>query len=150
MNKDFKSKVRGFTLTELMIVLAIIGTLTALAVPAYQDYIARTQLTEATYLLTGFQIPVITATGQMGLYTCDNTAGGALNYVMSSGIYVQTVQLSTDYFSYCKALVQFYINNALGNYQMSFTYAISGGNWTCLANLPTSLIPKTCTYSATP
>lgn len=53
-----KKTQKGFTLIELMIVVAIIGILAAVAIPAYQDYIARAQASEAITLLGGAKTPL--------------------------------------------------------------------------------------------
>ena len=48
----------GFTLLELMVVVAIIGVLAAVAIPAYNDYVKRSQVSEATGLLWGAKTPM--------------------------------------------------------------------------------------------
>jgi type IV pilus assembly protein PilA len=55
---------QGFTLIELMIVVAIIGILAAIAIPAYQSYIAKSQASEAFSLNDGLKTPVTEFVGE--------------------------------------------------------------------------------------
>ena len=60
------SKKNGFTLIELMVVIAIIGILAAIAVPKYQDYIAKTRVTEGLSLAAGAKLAVTEAYSSKG------------------------------------------------------------------------------------
>jgi type IV pilus assembly protein PilA len=68
-----KSIQKGFTLIELMIVVAIIGILAAVAIPAYGDYTARAQAAEAFTLLDGLKTPLTELYTSSGLFALDTT-----------------------------------------------------------------------------
>ena len=67
-----KNIQKGFTLIELMIVVAIIGILAAIAIPAYQDYTIRAQVTEGLSLAGGVQTAVADYYAQKGTYPAAN------------------------------------------------------------------------------
>jgi type IV pilus assembly protein PilA len=67
---------RGFTLIELMIVVAIIGILAAIAIPQYQDYIARSQVGEALTLMDGLKTGIGECINNNGTNLGCTTGGG--------------------------------------------------------------------------
>jgi type IV pilus assembly protein PilE len=87
-----KRQQRGFTLIELMIVVAVIGILGAIAIPAYRDYVTRGKLTDAHSVLSGTRV-------RMEQYYQDNKSypawcGGA------ASLPAFTAPASTRYFSF--------------------------------------------------
>jgi len=84
---------RGFTLIELMIVVAIIGILAAIAIPAYQDYTIRAQVTEGLNLAADLKAAVAEQFAQTGSWPANNSAVGITT--VKSGKYVSGVAIAT-------------------------------------------------------
>ncbi|EPF8506718.1 pilin [Neisseria gonorrhoeae] len=86
---------KGFTLIELMIVIAIVGILAAVALPAYQDYTARAQVSEAILLAEGQKSAVTEYYLNHGIWPKDNdSAGVASSPTDIKGKYVKSVTVA--------------------------------------------------------
>ncbi|HEZ0592957.1 TPA: pilin [Neisseria meningitidis] len=85
---------KGFTLIELMIVIAIVGILAAVALPAYQDYTARAQVSEAILLAEGQKSAVTEYYLNHGIWPGDNSSAGVASSSTIKGKYVQSVTVA--------------------------------------------------------
>lgn len=84
-------RAQGFTLIELMIVVAIIAILAAIALPAYQDYVARAQVAEGLGLATGAKTAIATYYGSTGRFPSNNPVAGLDEAEKIKGRYVRSV-----------------------------------------------------------
>ncbi len=87
-------KQQGFTLIELMIVVAIIGILAAIAIPAYQDYTIRAQVSEGLNLSGGAKAAVTEFFQDRGSLPADNTEAGLAASNEIVGKYVLQVEVT--------------------------------------------------------
>ncbi len=84
-------KQQGFTLIELMIVVAIIGILAAIAIPAYSDYTIRAQVSEGLTLAGGAKAAVSEYVMDQGAFPVDNATAGLSAAAAISGKYTSSV-----------------------------------------------------------
>ena len=86
-----KKMQKGFTLIELMIVVAIIAILAAIAIPAYQDYLVRTQVSEGAVLADGAKTAIAEYYSNTGSFPGSNVSAGLAPAANIVGKYVTTV-----------------------------------------------------------
>lgn len=112
----------GFTLIELMIVVAIVGVLAAVAIPAYSDYVTRAKITEATALLSSKR-------AQMEQYFQDNRAYDTAAAACVESTRTDNFEYSCDVASTGSAAGKSYTITAAGVGSMiGFTYTIDQTN----------------------
>jgi type IV pilus assembly protein PilA len=165
-----KTIQKGFTLIELMIVIAIIGILAAIAIPAYQNYTIRSQVTEGLSLAAGWKTAISEYYAQNGSFPAGSTtaAAGAATKVSvtgaSSGKYVSAISVAANGVinikyggpqasakipatSILSLLPGTDSNNDViwicGNATIPATVT-SGGGTNATANLPAAYLPTSC------
>ena len=130
-----KQMQQGFTLIELMIVVAIIGILAAVAIPAYQDYTARAQVSEAFTLLDGLKTPVAEGFSNDGVVTIPVGS-------VRDGKYVGGIAISGD--DLIATFKSTSVNKKIQGKKVTFTFNSANSKWTCANDLPSELKPKSC------
>ena len=133
----------GFTLIELMIVVAIIGILAAIALPAYQDYIARAQVSEAFVLIDGQKTVVAETCNANGT----NCAGASSLQAVGKYATVATADTTTGALT---ASMTGAASNLVTGETVIMTPSISSGAivWTCSGSMKGTAkgkyLPKSC------
>ena len=140
-----KTVQQGFTLIELMIVVAIIGILASMAIPAYQTYTIRAQIAEGLQIAGPIQKAVAEFHVDHGTFPADNSEAAVYGASGYSSSYVSTINVADDVIS-----IEFG-NDAhadINGETVTLTAASAGGSlrWQCASGgvIPDNYLPGVC------
>ena len=136
-------KQQGFTLIELMIVVAIIGILAAIAIPAYQDYTIRAQVSEGLNLTGACKAAVTEFYQDTGDFPGTNSLAGLADPLEISGKYTVSVT-ATD--NTCAAEFGAEANSNILGSVLTMTATDNAGSvsWECTADFDNKWLPAAC------
>lgn len=131
---------RGFTIIELMIVVTIIGIISAIAIPIYQNYVTRAKVVEALQIVRPVQTAVSDRYAASGQWPADNAAANLAPAAELKGRYVRSMEVAAG------AVIVTFGDPALADRTVTFTPTgtDSAPIWTCTSTLPSHLKPKDC------
>ena len=135
---------KGFTLIELMIVVAIIAILAAIAIPAYQDYVIRSQVSEGASLAEGSKTAVAEFYSNLGTFPSTNKSAGVAAAASVNGTYVKSVTIVNGLISVLYSNVTPQKGNlALNGKVLAFSPFTAAGStkWNC-NTIATTVAPK--------
>ena len=136
---------KGFTLIELMIVVAIIGILSAVAIPAYTDYIARSQTSEAVSLMSGGKTPMAEYFVDKGLWpsTANDVMGNTQGKYVSNITIVAGAGLNTE-LTVESRMKEVGVNSYITGKTIQLS-STDGKNWTCkVGTIDIKYVPSAC------
>lgn len=136
-----KKVQQGFTLIELMIVVAIIGILAAVAIPSYQDYTKRAHVSEGFGLAGAAKTSISEYYASEGTWPTDNATAGLAAAASISGNAVTSVTVATNTIT---ILYNTKVNSAAQNVVLTAADTGGGITWGCTGSVASKLRPANC------